>query len=285
MKLGGLPEPIGDMANFSAPGPAGPIPLRAYVPVRAMIEPAAALVYFHGGGFVAGSLDTHESLCRALANSTGCVVVSVGYRLAPENPFPAALDDGCAAVTWILAHAASFRVDPRRIGLAGDSAGANLAAAVCQILRYTPGPKLVMQLLLCPILDFSAETESRRTFRAGYLFDMTDFLQQLKEYLPVGADLTDPRISPLCARELSGLPVTYIHTAEYDPMRDEGLRYAERLRAANIEVHYVCHAGMIHLFYALSGAIPSASAAVRRIATQIAPALTGEYLDDRAHRI
>ena len=273
MKLSGPPEPIGGVENLVAPGPGGPIPLRKYAPVQSLTEPAPALVYFHGGGLVAGSLDTHDALCRTLANAACCLVVSVGYRLAPENPFPAAVDDGFAAVSWILTHARALQIQPQRIGIAGDSAGATVAAVVCQLLSCTPSPKPALQLLLCPILDFGADTASRKRFGTGYLLDMQNFALELQQYMPAGSDSSDPRASPLRAANLSGLPVTYIHTAEFDPMRDEGIAYADRLRGADIEVHYTCHAGMIHLFYALTGVIPYASTAMRLIGAQIARAL------------
>jgi acetyl esterase len=160
-----------------------------------------------GGGLVAGSLDTHDALCRTLANAVNCLVVSVDYRLAPENPFPA-------------------------------EAGAATAAP--------PNP----------ILDLGANTESRQSFGAGYLIDMKDFALELREYLPVGSDLSNPRVSALRATSLSGLSATYIHTAEFNPVRDEDLGYANRFRQADIEVHHTCHAGMIHLFYPLPRPIP-----------------------------
>jgi len=252
--------------------------------MQAVTDPAAALLYFHGGGMVAGSLDTHDGLCRTLSNAAGCRVISVGYRLAPENPFPAAVEDGFAALSWIFEHSDILRINPYRIGLAGDSSGGNLAAVLCQRFSLGSGPKPVLQLLLCPVLDFGIDTESRRNLGAGYLINMKEFARELSEYLPSGTDMTDPRIAPLCARDLSRLPVTHIHTAEFDPMRDEGLAYADRLRGIDIEVHHHCHAGMIHLFYALSGVIPSAGTALRQIAAQIVPALAGAHVDDSPRR-
>jgi acetyl esterase/lipase len=238
-----------------------------------LTEPAPALVYFHGDGLVAGSLDTHDALCRTLANAACCLVVSVGHRLAPESPFSAAVDDGVAAVSWILTHSRTLQIAPHRIGIAGDSAGATVAAAVCQLLRGAPEPKPALQLLLCPILDLGADTASRKCFGAGFLLDMRNFALELEQYLPAGSDSSDPRVSPLRAANLRGLPVTHIHTAEYDPMRDEGSAYADRPRGADIEVHYTCHAGMIHLFYALTGVIPYSSTAMRPIGAQTARAL------------
>jgi acetyl esterase/lipase len=273
LKLGERSEPIADVENIIFPGPGGLIPLRKYTPTEAQSEAAPALIYFHGGGLVAGSLNTHDALCRTLANAVKCLVVSVGYRLAPEHPFPAAIEDGCAAVRWTVSHAERLQIDSRRIGIAGDSAGANIAAVICQLLGETDFPPPALQLLLCPILDFGADTPSRRRFGAGYLVEMTELARELQQYLPAGSNMDDPRVSPLRATNLRGLPATYIHTAEYDPVRDEGLAYADRLRRSDIEVHHTCHAGMIHLFYALPGLIPYARAAWTQIAAQITPAL------------
>jgi len=272
LKLGGLPEPIGKVENLTVPRSGGTILLRKYTPVRPTSEPAPALIFFHGGGLVAGSLDTHDALCRTLANAACCLVMSVDYRLAPEHPFPAAVEDGCAAVSWLLSHAAEMQINPNRIGIAGDSAGANLAAVVFQLLGHGPAPKPSLQLLLCPILDFGANTESRKRFAAGYLIETKDLALEMADYLPLGSDLNDPRISPLRTAHLSGLPATYIHTAEFDPVRDEGTAYADLLRRADVEVHYTCHAGMIHLFYALPRVIPYARSALQLIGAQIASA-------------
>lgn len=269
MVLGSVPEPIAHVVELVAPGPGGPVPMRQYVPARALDDLAPALIYFHGGGMVAGSMDSHDALCRTIANGAHCQVLAVSYRLAPECPFPAALDDGCAAVLWVLAQAGSLRIDPQRVGIAGDSAGGTLAAAVCQWLSRTTDTKPVLQLLLCPILDFCGDTESRRSFGSGYLVDLREVAVQAGEYLGVGADPTDPRISPLRATELSGLPESIIHTAEFDPMRDEGFAYAQRLTSAGVQVRYTCHSGMIHLFYALPEIIPYARAALGRIAAEI----------------
>jgi acetyl esterase len=272
MQLGHRSEPIKSIEELSAPGPVGPIALRQYTPSKTLNEPASALVYFHGGGLFAGGLDTHDAVCRVLANATGCSVISVAYRLAPECPFPAAIDDGCAAVSWIMAHATQLRLAPTHIGVAGDSAGANIAAVICQLLKDVPGSKLALQLLLCPILDWCTDTDSRRTFGSGYLIDTRDLALELEQYRPEGGDMHDSRVSPLLATDLAGLPTTYIHTAEFDPLRDEGQVYADRLRSARIEVHYTCHPGMIHMFYALPRLIPYADTAMQMIAAQLAPA-------------
>jgi acetyl esterase/lipase len=185
------------------------------------------LVYFHGGGLVAGTLDTHDSIARALANSAACRVVSIDYRLAPEHPFPAALQDALAAVTYVGAHAAEFGIDGTRLGICGDSAGATLAAATAQAIARIGVPRLALQVLLCPILDYSRSTPSKRELASGYLIDQATLDHDLLHYAPPGADPADPRISPLRALDVAGLPRTFIHSAEFDPLRDEAREYFE----------------------------------------------------------
>jgi len=231
------------------------------------------LIYFHGGGLVAGSIATHDAIARALAQAGGARVVSVEYRLAPESRFPAALEDANAAVEYISAHSADFGIDPYRLGICGDSAGATLVAAACQAAVRAGAPKLALQLLLCPILDYSRRTASRESLSSGYLVDEATLDHDLLHYLPAGVRPTDPRVSPLLAQDLAGLPRTIIHTAEFDPLRDEGRDYFERLTRANIEVAYTCHPGMIHLFYGLGGVIPYARTAFKQIGDEIRAAL------------
>ena len=217
---------------------------------------ATAIVFLHGGGLVAGSLETHDALCRTLAAASGCNIFAVDYRLAPEHPFPAALDDTLAALEWIFETGTGLWLC-QRIGLAGDSAGATLAAAAAVEWGTQKKPDLAFQLLLCPILDFAGETPSRHAF-ASPVLDQATLDHDIALYTAgrVGAD--DPRVSPLRATDFSGLPPTFLHTAQCDPLRDEGAAYAEKLRAAGVEVHHTCHAGMPHLFYALSSVIPAA---------------------------
>ncbi|GAC1667839.1 MAG: alpha/beta hydrolase [Steroidobacteraceae bacterium] len=245
------------------------LPVKIYTPLGTTAEMLPGLVYFHGGGFVAGSPATHDSIGRALANAGACRVVSVDYRLAPENPFPAAIDDALAAVTHVGTHAADFGIDGACLGICGDSAGATLAAAACQALARIGGPRLALQLLICPILDYSASTASRRDLASGYLLEQTTLDHDLLHYVPPGVDPADPRISPLRAQDVSGLPRTLIHTAEFDPVRDEGREYFERLTRAHGEVSYTCHPGMIHLFYGLGGVIPYARMAFELIGRDI----------------
>jgi len=270
MKFGGAGPPIERVADTTIPGPAGALPIRVYSP-RAGDE-LPGLVYFHGGGMVAGSIDTHDAVARALANTAECRVISVGYRLAPEARFPAALDDAMAAVQHLRAHAREFGVSAR-LGIAGDSAGATLAAATCQAMAGRGDPPLALQLLLCPILDYSRSSASRLEYASGYLVEQATLDHDLLHYLPADTDAADPRVSPLLAEDLRGLPRTLIHTAECDPLRDEGASYAERVRATGTPTTYLCHAGMVHLFYGLAGVIPYANSAMAAIGAEVRAAL------------
>jgi acetyl esterase len=269
---GGLPA-IGRVEERNVMGPEGPIAVRVYMPAEAESEPVPGLVYFHGGGLVAGSLDTHESLSRTLANEIGCRLVSVDYRLAPENKFPTGLLDGEAAMTWVFEQAHELRIDPGRLGIGGDSAGATIAAILCQMAREANGPPIAFQLLICPITDFVADTESRRAFETP-LLDRATMARDIAWSLPAGHDPIDPRVSPLRAIDFRGLPPAFIHTGEYDPLRDEGKAYAEALEAGGVPVRYTCHAGMVHLFYGLAGVIPQARTALRMIGSELAAALS-----------
>jgi acetyl esterase/lipase len=232
-------------------------------------------VFFHGGGWVAGSLETHDGLCRRLCDASGRRIVSLDYRLAPEHPFPAGLMDCLLAVNWISNHAASLGVDPTRLAVGGDSAGGGLAAAVCQVARDAGGPAIELQLLICPILDVGRGTGSRESFAEGHFITRAAFERDLADYLPAGAALDDPRISPLHAPGLRGLPPAFVHTAEFDPFRDEGETYAAALRAAGVDVVTVRHPGMIHYFYALARAIPYAAEAAAQIGAQLREGVEG----------
>jgi acetyl esterase len=273
MKLGGPETPVGGIENRTLPLPAAPLAIRIYTPVDSIPGLMAGLIYFHGGGLVAGSVGTHDSIARRLANAGGCRVISVDYSLAPEHPFPAALDEALAALIHIGAHAASFGIDAARLGICGDSAGATLAAATAQAAARIGGPPLALQLLMCPILDYSRLTPSRREFASGYLVDEATLEHDLLHYALAGSDPADPRISPLRADSVAGLPRTLIHTAEFDPLRDEGRDYFERLTREHIDVSYTCHAGMIHLFYGLGAVIPYARTAFEQIGGEIRAAL------------
>jgi acetyl esterase len=269
LAFGGEPDAVDGVAECVATGPDWSLTLRVYAPLQADSAVLPGLVYFHGGGLVAGSLDTHDGICRALANASRCKVLSVAYRLAPEARFPAALEDACRATRWVAANAGPLGLDPAKLGVGGDSAGGTLAAAVAQRLSIPGEPKLAFQLLLCPILDYGARTESRRLFEAGHLLDRCMIEHDLACYLRAGDDPADPRVSPLRASRLGGLPPAVIHTAECDPLRDEGALYADRLRDAGAPVRYRCHSGMIHLFYGLKDLIPYAVEAIRLMGADV----------------
>jgi acetyl esterase/lipase len=280
MKFAGPNVPVGRIEDRTLPGPGGnAIAVRVYTPRDADTDLLPGLIYFHGGGLVAGSVATHESIGRALAHGGACRVVSVEYRLAPEYPFPAALDDALAVVTHIGVHTAHFGIDGTRLGVCGDSAGGTLAAATCQAVARIGSPRLALQLLICPILDYSRSSVSRRELACGYLIDQATLDHDLLHYTPPGTDPADPRISPLRALDVSGLPHTLIHTAEFDPMRDDGWDYYERLTRAHCAVSYTCHPGMIHLFYGLGAVIPYARTAFELIGGEIraAWATPGEH--------
>ena len=263
---------VGSVEDRAIPGPGGPIVIRFYRPSAEPDAVLPALVYFHGGGLVAGSLDTHDSLCRTLAEGTGAIVAAVDYRLAPEHPFPAAIDDCIAATGWVFDHAAGLGIDPDRIAVAGDSAGGTLATVVCQSARSGSAPPIAFQLLLCPVLDLASETRSRQDFASGYLLDRAMMRRDLEHYGP--CDPMDPRVSPLRAADLSGLPPAFIHSAEFDPLRDEDLAYARRLEEAGVPVSLTCHAGMIHHFYGLTGIIPAARSSLAAICREARVALS-----------
>ena len=269
MEMSATPVAVARIEERTVPGPGGPLGVRIYTPLGAGAAPLPGLIYLHGGGLVSGSVATHDPIGRALASAGGCRVISIEYRLAPEYPFPAALEDALAAVTEVAAQAADFGVDVARLGICGDSAGGTIAAATCQSVARIGSPHLALQLLICPILDYSRRSDSRRALAEGYLIDQATLDHDLRHYAPPGMDPADPRISPLRATDLSGLPRTLIHTAEFDPMRDEGHAYYECLKQAHLDVSYTCHPGMIHLFYGLGKVIPYAETAFEMMGREL----------------
>jgi acetyl esterase len=251
------------------PGPAGDLPYRLYAPAQGEDEHLPGFVFFHGGGMVAGSIDSHDRIAAALAEATGCRLISVGYRLAPEHPFPAAVEDAIAATEFVSRHAASLGIDAEKLVVGGDSAGATLAAVVCQHALRSGAPAILAQCLICPVLDFEETSPSREAFAENYLIDRLTLEADLADYLPDGIDPADPRVSPLRATRLTGLPAAIIHTAEFDPMRDEGNAYASKLLAAGVNVEHICHDGMIHNFHAMGAILPQARLVVLQIGEQI----------------
>lgn len=271
MRFSGPGPAVGTVEDMRLVGTGWPLRVRIYTPINTE-GPLPGLVYFHGGGLVAGDLDTHDALCRAITQESGCRVLAIDYRLAPEHPFPAALDDARTATEWVFANAHDLGVDPDRVGIGGDSAGGTLAAIIAAERRRTRGPKLAFQLLLCPILDFAATTPSRRAFETP-LLDQATMDRDIALYTGGFVLPSDPRISPLRADDFAGLPPTFIHTAQCDPLRDEGEVYATRLEQSGVALRDTCHAGMPHLFYAMGSIIPYAQIALQRIGTELAEAL------------
>src|SRR2546423_9238955 len=224
---GGEPEPVNEVLPGEVPGPAGPIPLRIYRPAGS--QPMPGLVYLHGGGWARGSLQTHDNLCRALANGAGCIVVSVDYRMSPEHVFPAAFEDALAATRWVGEHADELGIDATRLAVGGDSAGGNLAAAVALVIRVEGGPPLVHQLLFYPVTDYTFDTPSYIENAEGYMLTREAMRFYWRLYLPNEAAADDCRASPLRARSFSNLPPALVITAEFDPLRAEGRPYPDRL--------------------------------------------------------
>lgn len=263
------PQGVG-VTETSFPGPAGPIAARLYVPEGARAEPWPLLIYYHGGGYIRGDLDTHDSLCRVLAAKTPCAVLSVDYRLAPEHRFPAAVDDALAVARAVAADATRLGIDARRIAVGGDSAGGNIAAAVTLAARDGDGPAICYQLLIYPVTDLTSDNESKRLFSKGYLLNSMPFY--IASYLGPDGDGTHPLASPLLAPDLSKLPPALVLTAGFDPLRDEGDAYAERLAAAGVPVEHVRHPDMIHGFVSLRGLLDEADEALTDCARQLAKA-------------
>ena len=238
------------------PGPAGDIPVRIY---RRMGRPEAvpAIVYLHGGGWVVGDLDSHDSSCRLLAHESECVVVAVDYRLAPEHPFPAAVDDAVAAYRWVHDHATELSVEPGRVGVMGDSAGGNLAAVVAQVTRDTDVPPPTAQCLVYPATDALFREPSHELFATGFFLTRANMEWYREKYLPDPADWDSPLASPIEAADLTGVCPAMIVTAGFDPLRDEGRRSADRLTQAGVPVRYRCYDDMVHGFFGM-GVLPGA---------------------------
>ncbi len=267
--------PIGKTENLTVPGPGGPIAVRVYSPVAAGSEGLPVLVYYHGGGFVIGDLDTHDGVCRMFANEAACRVIAVHYRLAPENKFPAAVEDAYTAAAWVEANASRLGVDANRIAVGGDSAGGALAAVVAQQAKEKGGPKLALQMLLFPVTQVGRDTSSLREFAVGYLLETQTLNWFYDNYVPKDVDKNDPRLSPLRAKDLSGLPPAYVMLGGFDPLHDEGLQYAERLRAAGVRVTVEDHADMVHCFIYLQSVLPQAHAAVASASAALRKAFAG----------
>lgn len=261
------PEPVAEVRDLKIPGPAGEIPVRIYRPESA--TPLPLLTFFHGGGFVICDLDTHDGLARALCNALPAVVVSVDYRLAPEHKFPAGLEDAYAATCWAAEQALALGADPKRLMVGGDSAGGNLAAVVCQLAKERSGPAIAHQMLLYPVCDTDLEREAFARLGKGYYLETEMMRWFWDHYLNSAAEAADPRVSPVRADNLAGLPAATVITAEYDPLHEEGNEYAQRLQDADVPVFHRQYAGAIHGFLSFIGNAEIADQALAEIATAV----------------
>jgi acetyl esterase/lipase len=265
------PEEIAETRDLAALGEDGErIPLRLYRPREGVLP---ALVFFHGGGWVVGNLESYEALCRRLANAAQCAVVAVDYRLAPEHKFPSAVDDAWAATRFVADEAETLGIDRERLAVGGDSAGGNLAAVMSLLARDRAGPKLRFQLLIYPAVDLGMKHDSIRRFAEGYLLTRATMRWFVDHYLSSPADAEDPRGSPLLASDLKGLPPALIVTAGFDPLCDEGEAYARRLAAHGVPVRHRHYEGQIHGFFTMGKVVREAEPAQDEAAAALASAL------------
>jgi acetyl esterase len=263
---GGDPEPVHEVTDLTIPGPGGELPLRLYRP--ASTRPLPVLLYFFGGGWVLGTIDTADGVSRSLANASGALVAVVGYRLAPEHQFPAAADDCYTALRWVAEHAAGIGADPARLAVGGDSAGGNLAAGVALRAR-AGGPALAGQLLVYPNTDQLADDESMRAADDPFLFNRHSVAWYRQHYLADPGDAANPLASPLRAESLAGLPPALVVTAEYDPLRDQGEAYGRRLADEGVQAELIRYPGMTHGFFTMAGTVDASQAALAQAASRV----------------
>jgi acetyl esterase len=248
--------PLPRVENISIPGPAGPIPARVYDPAGTTRATLPAVAYFHGGGWVQGDLESHHGLCARLALHSGALVVAVDYRLAPEHKFPGAVEDSLAAYRFLRSRGREIGADPERVGVAGDSAGGNLSAVVSQLAARSDVPVPTCQVLIYPAVDFFFETVSHRDLEDAHIIPRDRITWYAQQYLRGEADRTDPRAAPVRTADLAGQPPALVITAGFDPLRDEGRAYADRLREAGVDVIYHEYPGQIHAFISMTKVIP-----------------------------
>ena len=251
--LAGELEPVARIEDLRVPGPRGPIGGRIYAPVGGQSLPA--LLYMHGGGWVLGDIDTHDSVCRALARRAGCMVLSVGYGLAPEHRFPAAVEDAWAGLVWLHENGAAIGADPDRLAVGGDSSGGNLAAVVARWARERGGPRIAAQVLIYPVTNYDLDTPSYGTMGTGHGLTRESMRWYWEQYLNDPSDGASPDASPLRASDLSGLAPALVITCELDPLESEGSAYAAALGAAGGLVEHIHEAGMIHGYIRMAGVI------------------------------
>jgi acetyl esterase len=269
------PEPpaVGEVRELRAPGAHGDIALRLYRPLLGARSPLPVLVFFHGGGWVIGDLDTHDTLCRELANGAGCAIVAVDYRMGPEHRFPAAVNDCLAATRWVQREAAALGLDARRLGVGGDSAGGNLAAVVALSARDAADLAIAFQLLIYPATDMRRGAASHASNGQGYLLTRETIAYFHDHYIADAAHDMDWRASPLLHPDLSRLPPALVLTAGYDPLRDEALQYAQRLSEAGNRATHINFERQIHGFITMGKVIDEANAAVAMCAAELRRAL------------
>src|ERR1700677_4980063 len=269
---GGDPVPVASVQNRLIPGPNGEIPIRIYTPEGS--GPFGALVYFHGGGWVLGSLDMTDQPCRMITKASGCITVSVDYRLAPEHKFPAGPEDCYAATDWVAKNAASIGGDPARVAVGGDSAGGNLAAAVALMARDRGGPEIAFQLLIYPVTDAGLDTPSQQQFQDdGYILSRKDMVWFWGHYLASDKDKTNPYAAPAAASSLRGLPPALVVTAGFDPLRDEGETYAALLQEAGVKTECIRYEGVTHGFVLMAALLDEARKSIGDMGAALKAAL------------
>jgi acetyl esterase len=269
---GGEPAAVANVEDRKIPGPAGSIPVRIYTPAGK--GPFPVLVFYHGGGWVIGDLESHDGLCRSLTNAAGCVTVAVDYRLAPEAKFPAAVDDCYAATRWVSENAAKLNADPNRLAVGGDSAGGNLSAVISIMARDNKTPKIAFQLLIYPGTDMTCSAPSHKT-NTGYVLTPDDMVWFIGHYLRSDADRRNPLASPSFTASFKGLPPALIITAELDPLRDEAEDYGQKLREAGVPVQVSRYEGMVHGFVSMADLLDKGKQGVAEAAAALKKAFGG----------
>lgn len=268
-------QAVASVEDRTVPGPAGGFPIRVYRPAGSTAGAALpALVFFHGGGWVFGDIESHDALCRELCNLAGCAVVSVGYRVAPEDKFPAAVEDALAAVRYVAGSARALGIDGGRLAVGGDSAGGTLAAVAALTFRDQGGPRLSFQALIYPVTDMTLDSPAYQRIATGYTLPRERMLFFREAYLRSPEDIADWRASPLKAGDVSNLPPALVLTAAQDPLVDEGKAYADRLAAAGVPVTYSCYEGMVHGFLTMAGAVEAGHAGIAEVAGALKRAFT-----------
>jgi acetyl esterase len=272
--LAAEPQPVADARDLSCPGPYGPIPLRLYRPTGSEVgQELPVLVYYHGGGWLLGGLDSHDAVCRHFANAARCAVVSVDYRMAPEHKFPAAVDDCAAATRWVIEQAKQLEIDPAHVAVGGDSAGGNLAAVMALMARDGTLPPLVFQLLVYPATDMAMTTVSSQTITQTVPLTSTTMKWFIDHYMRGPADVTDWRASPARASDLSGAAPALVLTCSCDPLCDEGIAYARRLEREGVRVTHLHFSDQIHGFMSMGRIVRTAGVAIEMMAAVLGKAL------------